>query len=452
MRIFFKKNKINKNQKGTTVIEILISVGIISFVIVSIYSSLTGIMKAASDAKQRIGAVALANEKMELIRNLDYDDIGVIGGIVSGPIVAEETVNRNGYDYYVDVDIRYVDDPFDGVYPDDSVSTDYKQAQIQVDWRNGGDNKTVTFFSNFVPNGIETNEGGGILAINTVNSSGVLVPDVTIKIESLDNNPFVSYETSTDAQGNLILPGVPPQNYRFYASKSGYENLQTYPNPPDSAFIPIEKDLYVSEGALNPFTFVIEPTSNLKLVANNVADDSFIEGMSFEVSGGRKIGTSPDTFNFSETESTDSSGEINFSSLSPGSYEITNYASLGNETFQCIGADSPSIFALSSGIDKEINFIFADKSIDSLFVSVIDDVTKEAIKGATIHLTGGSFDQTLVSGERGQVFFPTKTDPETIIDAGNYDLTVSVDGYTDSSEEININDLVTHEVSLNVAE
>ncbi len=446
--------EVNKkiSQKGVTLIEVLIGVGIISFVILSIYSSLTGVMRAGSDAKQRIGAMALANEKMEVIRNLSYEDIGVVGGIVSGPITAEETIVQNGSTYQIDVDIRYVDDPFDGVFPADTINTDYKQAQVQVTWKNGGNDKTITFFSNFVPNGIETNEGGGTLAINTVTSGGVLVPNVTITVESLDDNPLVSYETTTDAQGNLILPGVPAQNYRFHASKSGYESLQSYPNPPESDFIPTEKDLYVSEGVINPFTFIIEETANLKLIANNVADDSFVEGISFQTSGGRRIGTSPDTFNFNETDSTNSSGEINYSSLSPGSYRIVNYDSLGNDTFDCIGSDSPSAFQLSSGVSSEINFIFADKEIDSLFVSIVNSATNEPVVGATVHLTGGSFDQTLVSGGRGQVFFPAKTEPVTTIDAGNYDLSISADGYENSDEEIYINDLVTHKVVLTVAE
>lgn len=445
-----KKNNKKILQKGFTLVEVIISVGIIGFTIFSIYSSLSGVMKVGSDAKQRTGAIALANEKMEVMRNLSYEEIGVVGGIVNGPMIAEESIIKNGSTYQVDIDVRYVDDSFDGVFPADVVNTDYKQVQVQVTWRNGGNEKMITFFSNFVPNGIETNEGGGTLAINTVTSGGVLVPDVTITVESLDNSPSISYETTTDAQGNLILPGVPSQNYRFYASKSGYEDLQSYPNPPESTFIPIEKDLYVSEGVINPFTFIIEETANLKLVANNVADDSFIEGISFETSGGRKIGTSPDTFNFNETDLTNSSGEINYSSLSPSSYRIVNYDSLGNDTFSCIGADSSSVFQLSSGISSEINFIFADKEVDSFFLSVVDSLVGEPVIGATVHLSGGSFDQTLVSGERGQVFFPAKTDPVTIMDSGNYNLSISADGYQSFSEEVSINDLVTHGVVLTV--
>jgi prepilin-type N-terminal cleavage/methylation domain-containing protein len=151
MKNIFRKNKKNNDsQRGVTLIEILIGVGIIGMITMTIYSSLSGIIRIGSDSKQKVGATALANEKMEVIRNLAYDDVGIIDGIVNGPIVAEEIISQNGFNYEVDVDVRYVDDPFDGTFPIDIVSNDYKQAQVNVTWQNSGAEKMVTFFSNFV--------------------------------------------------------------------------------------------------------------------------------------------------------------------------------------------------------------------------------------------------------------------------------------------------------------
>ncbi len=457
MKNIFRKNKKKDNsQKGVTLIEILIGVGIIGMITITIYSTLAGIIRIGSDSKQRVGATALANEKMEVIRNLSYDNVGIVDGIVSGPIVAKETISQNGFNYGIDVDVRYVDDPFDGTFPTDTVSNDYKQAQIKVTWQNSGAEKMVTFFSNFVPDGIESSSGGGILSVNTITSGGDLVPGVTIRVESLDDSPVIDYETATDDQGNLILPGVPSQNYRFYASKDGYESLQTYPNPPESVFIPIDKDLYVSEGAINPLTFIIEEIADLKIIANDVAEDSFIEGIDFDISGGKKIGTSPppppliDTFSLDETGTTDSVGEINYSNLSPGSYEITNYEELGNSTFKCIGSDLEQIFQLSSGTTNEVNFVFADKDVNSLFITVVDNDAGEAVSGAEVRLSGGSLDQTITTGENGQVYFPIKTDPETVIDADDYDLSISAVGFQNHDETLYINDLTTHEIILNI--
>ncbi|MDA3814852.1 MAG: carboxypeptidase-like regulatory domain-containing protein [Patescibacteria group bacterium] len=446
-----KKNKNKRKlQEGVSFIEIIIGVAMISIITVAIYSSLSGVVRISNDSKQRIGAIALASEKMETIRNLPYEEIGIVNGIVSGPIIAEETVNQNGSNYEIDVDVRYVDDPFDGVFPGDTVSNDYKQAQVSVTWQNSGSDKTVRFFSSFVPNGIETNSGGGTLSVNTITSGGDLVPNVTIRIESLDGSPVISYETSTDDQGNLILPGVPSQNYRLYASKDGYENIQTYPNPPESAFIPNVQDLYVNEGvAINQLSFIIEETADLKIIASNAGEEELIEGIDFEIIGGKKIGTSPDTFNFNEIDSTDSNGEINYSDLSPGSYEIINYDDLGDENFKCVGSDLDSIFQLPAGTINEVNFIFADKDINSLFLTVIDNDTGEPVSGASVQLSGGDLDQTSITGNDGRIYFPLKTDPETVIDADDYDLSISADGFQSHNETIYVNDLITHEVVLN---
>lgn len=452
-----KKNNINKknvcnclvDETGVTLIEILIGIGLISVLVLSVYMSLSGAVRNMGDAKQRSGAVALANERMEVLRHMAYADVGTVSGIgPRGPFVNMELIKKNGFTYTLRTDIRYVDDPFDGIGENDPINTDYKQSKVLVSWQNSGKQKTVEFFSNFIPRGVETQVDGGTLSINTTDSTGTLVPNVNVHIASIENDPAVNETYETDASGNLLLPGTPAQSYRITLSKAGYESIRTYPAPPSSAFMPTNTDLIVIESEMNNKTFIIDQAANLEINAVNVADNSGIENMEFSFAGGKLIGTFPDTYSLNETNNTNSSGQIIKSNISPGLYSFLNISTLGNDDFQYIGADTTFPVEIAHGQSKAVHFLFADKSIDSLFVNVLDPTGTMPISGAEVHLVGQGVDQTLITGIAGTAYFPPIADPPIILSEGNYDLTITASGYSSHQEQVNINELVTKTINL----
>ena len=288
--------------------EALVSIGLVALLTMSLYSVLSGVVKNIGDSKQRIGALALGNEKMEIFRNLPYQEVGTVGGVVSGPVDPVEQVERNGFKFSVFSEVRYVDDALDGFFPDDTVNTDYKRARVEVVWSNGGTEKRAVFYDNFVPNGMETNVGGGTLSINVVDYSGQAVAGVAVYVESVEDTPEVNFSSSTDNYGNLILPGVASQNYRVSLSKDGYENVTTYPNPPGSSFTPLDPDIFVEENALNTKTFYVNQSAEITFATVKAEDDSAIPNLSLDLRGGRLVGTSPETFSLDETVDLGSDG------------------------------------------------------------------------------------------------------------------------------------------------
>jgi len=67
-----------------TLIEALVVLFVFSLITLTFYSVFTLGGAYIIESKNRLRAVSLANEKMEIIRNLEYDDIGVVGGIPDG--------------------------------------------------------------------------------------------------------------------------------------------------------------------------------------------------------------------------------------------------------------------------------------------------------------------------------------------------------------------------------
>lgn len=438
------------NKKGTTLIEILIGLAIVGFLVVSIYLALNSMVVNIGESKQRVGAIAIANEKMEIMRNLDYEEVGLVDGIISGPILAFEIVTRNNFDYRVFIDVRYVDDELDDTGGDDLINTDYKLVEIRVEWDHFDSVKSVEFVSNFVPNGIETDMGGGSLVLNTMTSGGEIVGNVAVNLDSIEDSPSVNYNASTDSSGNLILQGVPSQTYRITLSKDGYEDVRTYPNPPDSSFNPINSDFYVNEGYLNSKNFYINPSADLKIKTVNILDETGISGVTIELEGGQLIGTSPDTYNLSNTLNTNSSGEINYTNISYGSYDILNISSLDAGDYEFVGSEGEGSFDLLAEDDKEVVLFFADKNTPALFLEVVDSDTLEPIQEAVIGIVGpNEFDQSYTTEEDGIAFFPLQADPFVPMENVDYTVEVRVNGYDNYSKSITISDLTKEKIKLN---
>lgn len=433
--------KFNRSDsQGVAVIEVLVGISIVTILTLSIYMSLSGAVRNMGDAKQRTGAIALANEKMEVIRHLDYNNIGTLEGIPNGPLDPDEEVLKNGFNYSVETEIRYIDDPFDQLKPADEneIDTDYKQARVKVFWQNSGQAKYVEFFSNFVPNGVETDMGGGTLSINTTDSGGQIVPNVSINVDSVEDAPSVNVNAQTDDQGNIIFPGTYAQTYRITLSKDGYETAITYPNPPVSPFTPINPDINVTEGGLVSKTFFINKSANLIMNAIDIADDSGIEGIDFSLKGGTQIGFEPDTYLVDNTETTDSSGKVEKNGTGPGIYEITNLAELGNDRYFYLGSDATMPIHLAAEESKVANFIFADKTIDSLAVIVKDAITGLPLSGAQVHVVALDFDHAMTTAAEGIAYFPPQAEIPITMNADEYQVLVEAPGYGSENETVTI--------------
>lgn len=146
----------NRN-RGFTLIEALVLVFLIMVVAVTFFSVFSSGTKGIIDSKKKLAAAEVANEKMEVARNLDYGDIGTTAGTVQGILPDYEAVSRNSGTYYVFISVQYFDDPNDGTGGGDSTGADdYKKVRIKASWEDDiNSNNSVVLVSNFSPPGIE---------------------------------------------------------------------------------------------------------------------------------------------------------------------------------------------------------------------------------------------------------------------------------------------------------
>jgi type II secretory pathway pseudopilin PulG len=450
--------KIQDSISGFTLIESLVFLFIFSVVSVVFLQTYVVGTRLIIESKNRLGAVALANQKMEIVRSVDYTAVGTkhwngnawVYGIPAGDILENEIINVNTMGYSVDTDIRYVDDAFDGVSggsPNDTVPNDYKRVKISVSWGTQGADQSVTLTSDVAPVGLETSASGGVLSINILDLPGTGVPGATVRI--VNASAGVDTTTQTDAMGNITLPGAPvgDKKYALTISKSDYYGAVTYPPYPTSSFNPVDLHASVVANTLNPEVVRIDRAADIEIDTEDPFGTA-VPNISFSITGGRIIGYVPNTnpvqpvYGFTQNTSTDAFGQKTFADQSFGTYTVT--VSGSGHTFYKISPESSVANGLdvSPGESFQARVILLDNAIGSVFSKVTDKTDGSAVEGASVQLTNAAagYDTTQTTDKFGFAYFPTAL-PGLI--AGTYTLQVSKSGFTTKSETFSVGSALT---------
>lgn len=254
--------KFEKN--GFSLIEAMVGIALIFIFFLGIYNAFVFGLKVIGQSKAKVSAMALANKKIEEIRNLPYNDIGTIGGIPPGVLNETENVELNAVNFEVKTTVLYYDDSADGLAPDDTLPTDYKKAEVKVSWQGffGGEVKLSAYIA---PKGVESNAGGGTIKISVINANGEGVSQADIHIKNDNVYPSIDANYQTDDYGNLIIAGAPTstEGYFIEASKNGYNSDKTYSR--NEVANPAKPYLSVFEGKVSEIYFSIDKTANFSI-------------------------------------------------------------------------------------------------------------------------------------------------------------------------------------------
>lgn len=275
----------NRKNSGITLVEVLIGTALLALIFFGVFGLIQLSFKLIAQSKARVTATALANQKIELARNLAYNQIGTVGGIPAGSIPENETVTRNGVAYTIKTTVTYVDDPFDNTFPSDPLPWDYKKIKVAVSWTGfmGG---AVYLLTDVAPRGIETTGGGGIISILVFDANGQPVPQASLYVKNDAVFPAIDATYQTNDQGQLFLPGAPACSdcYKITATKAGYSVDRTYAvgeiirgttlAAPDKPFVS------VIEGQQSEISFSIDRLStktvqSIRYVEEKTWSDSF---------------------------------------------------------------------------------------------------------------------------------------------------------------------------------
>lgn len=429
-----------------TLIEVVVALCIFVVALSGLYSLIVISSRVSTDSRARLDATALANERVEMIRNLPYDDIGTSAGIPSGTLLQSEVVTVNNIHYTITIDVRYVDDPFDGTLGgplNDPFNTDYKRVRIEVGWLNMLNHIPVILVTDATPKGVENNDVGGTLILTAFDANGNPVPSPAVHIFNDDVVPAVNINTTMDANGRYVLPGMPvaQETYDISVTKAGYSTSTTYPvsagNPN-----PTPPAASIFAGTVTQLSFTIDLLGALTIRSLDPAGAP-IGSVAYQLRGSKTIGTDAagnPVYKYLQNISTNASGESILNDMEWDTYVLTiDSVATG---YDIAGTNPPGTIDLAPGASLSYELTLVPHTDHTLLVTVRDQVGG-LMAGATVQLTLAAppYDVTQTTNANGQTFFSALT-------SGDYTLTTHADGYIDVITPVTINGQSHVEISL----
>lgn len=127
--------KLLSSERGISLTEALVAGIVLVLALIALLTLLIGATKTTSVAKIQTTATELANERIEYIRTLNYDDIGTPGGDPEGILQAEQ-IARGNVTFNLSYAVSWIDDAADGTLGEgtDSDPHDYKRVEVRVTW------------------------------------------------------------------------------------------------------------------------------------------------------------------------------------------------------------------------------------------------------------------------------------------------------------------------------
>jgi prepilin-type N-terminal cleavage/methylation domain-containing protein len=346
------KNKGGQKQKGFTILEVLIGMVIIATLIVSAASTYIALQSSAALARHKSIGTELATNKIEGLKALPYDNLAVAGGAIyhPSPLPASETKSINGYTYTIKTSINYIDDAYDGCgnyanatikqalcrnYPPPSGApgtdlnpADYKIANVKVFGYNN--KKFAELDTQIAARVAETDSTTGALSVSIMDDSGNPISGATVQASNNTISPNVLVTDSTDANGNAIFYGLPPDSntdYIISASKNGYSSLTTISSSGSLSATYPSQAVFSQTGS--NVTLVLKPMTTNSLIVSTVdTDGNPLSGMKVAIKGGYKkyqdLTNSEYYFNNQSPsdirQTSDSGGLIYLQNMVPGEY------------------------------------------------------------------------------------------------------------------------------------
>ncbi len=264
MKILMKENK---REKGFALMDAVVGVFLITIVFLGIVGAYLLGLKVVSQSRSRTDATNLANEKIEAIRNLPYQSVGVMGSYPSGGISPVEGIIRNGVNYTVATRIDFVNDPYDGI-SGDSCPNDYKKVDVKVSWF-GQYSGNADFLTDISPRGVseECAEVGGTLSVTVFDASGVSITGANVDVENVVSG--LKKSCLTDFGVCIFVLPEAVGAYKISVSKTGYSSDRTYAKNEQVGSVvlanPIKPHATIFEGKVTSISFAIDKLSGLNV-------------------------------------------------------------------------------------------------------------------------------------------------------------------------------------------
>ena len=430
--------------QGQILLSILIAIAIFSILAHALFTLVASSFDLVTFNKARITARHLAQEKMELIRNLPYNKVATIGGIPSGDLIPQvETVSKNGLNYTIKTSTIYIDDPFDGLAPDDTIPEDYKRVRVEVSWEGlAASRKNPVVLITDITALATGNLDGGTLVIRVFDANGNPVPQAEVTIFADGITPIVDLTQTTDSNGQIILPGATEciECYRITVTKNTPSVQMSVDRTYFSSEVtnPLKPHASIFPDQVTQISFVIDQLGSINISSLDSREENFtpLGNVSFRLYGNKIIGTdayAQPVYKYDQVLTTNESGNIVLSDMEWDVYHVV----MPSPTSKDISATRPLLpLNLIPGGNMVFEFAVSPFSTNSFFITVKDN-SQNLIASASARLYNDfGFEEIKTTGDtddpdQGQVLFSN-------LNEEIYHLTVNASGFAEFSNDFSI--------------
>ncbi len=350
--LFYNLSEMKRNDAGYTLVELMVAITIVALLSVTTLGLMTSLLHSAIVTQREAVAETLANNQMEYLKTLPYDNLAITGGpiISSSTIPGVITKKIEGRTYTITSSINYVDDAYDGCgnypnltlekqychnYPPPSGAPnpgdtdDYKDVHVVVTDNTGTSLSSLdTQIAALVS---ETASNTGALFVRVVDDSGNPIEGATVNVVNSSVVPAVNATYTTDTNGIVIFYNLPPSTtgykYVINGSKAGYSTLGTLAPSGTSQPTYSSQNLIAQNSSYVTMTLKMQGSSSLVLETTDTNSNPLPNAKIYAKGGYKKYTATTDTSYYydnlipSDTRpTTDSSGLAALSNLVPGDY------------------------------------------------------------------------------------------------------------------------------------
>jgi type II secretory pathway pseudopilin PulG len=384
-----------RNNSGFSLVGTIVGVAVFSIISFSIYGGLFRILNGIQVLRVKNLAINIANEQIEVARNLAYENVGIVNGLPVGVIPREQEKTIDGIDFNILASVRDVDDEYDGTIggsPNDTFAADYKVVQFDINCINCSYDGTMNFFTRVAPKDLDSAGEGGALFINVINASGDPISAADVYVYNNEGESLVDIQELTDNLGQYKIVNAPAsvESYQITVLKAGYSSERTYTvGDPDNPY-PNDPHATVVTGDVTQITFTIDELSELGITTKDYLCNP-VASTNLNIKGDKTIGY--------ETYKVDSNlevvnGETEFTDLEWDDYMISS----ADENYELIGIDKFLPINISPGTISQTELILGEAHNNSLLIQIKDSITDEYINDAEVTLIKDSFSTSTLTG------------------------------------------------------
>jgi hypothetical protein len=438
------------NNRGNILIGILIALAIFAILSHALFTLISSSYRILLFNRARVTARNLAQEQIEVLRNIPYEEVGTAGGIPSGNVPQEQEVERNGFTFLVTTQIIYIDDPYDGLAPADMENEDYKRVHVEVSWEGLASSRRnpVTIATNIAP-AITGSSTGGTIRILVYDANGEPLSGADVRIFANTIDPAVDVTRTTGLNGEIVLPGAQPCSvcYEITVTKDDHSTDRTYSDA--EVANPIKPHLSVLLGGVTQMSFSIDRVGSINITSRDSRENEFavLGSVPFRLRGEKLIGFDTEglpVYKYDNDLITNSAGDIALSNMEWGIYRII----MPEGSVYDIAGSIPLLpFYLLPDDYIDLQFTVKESSTHSL-LTIFKDPSQNLLEDVYIYLYDDEvYEEATLSGKAtdpdfGQNLFLNLD--ETVI----YHLVATASGFLDRMKDVFVSGYTVDEIVL----